>query len=461
MKRSPRQALIKLGAEALADTLLQLATHSSDAASAVSRLTSKTSSGGDADAAHLRAALAEIADIDYDDERDWDQECAIANDLEAWLDEVSDKIEDPRVGVELLTDFFQIDRIIEMADDEFGSAASVFESQANELFVSYAAECVDKDWLADQVATLFTTDDFGVRLGIVTSAHRYLPEPLIRHLADAFLDRAATSLPMKYGASHWRKGVSALARQLKDAGLFERSCLANDPAMGEQTCLSIGEVYLDCGDPATAISWLERAPSESQATWFTPSSKRDPLLLRAYQALDLTDKAAEVAWRMFRKSRSADSLDTLLGVIGEEKRREVIDAELLEIFSIDAISYGDVHYLTAVGMVDAAEAYIIARASLISGDDYFSILPIAQKFEAEERPLAATLLYRALIDSILQRGKAQAYHYGAAYLERLIVLAPLITDWGEFVRHKDYLAGIRQAHGRKKSFWSRCVQLSL
>jgi hypothetical protein len=75
--------------------------------------------------------------------------------------------------------------------------------------------------------------------------------------------------------------------------------------------------------------------------------------------------------------------------------------------------------------------------------------------ESENRNLAACLIYRSLLVSILERGYTKAYPHGVRYLKKLDKLSETITDWKRFHRHEAFKDRIIQAHGRKRSFWSK------
>jgi hypothetical protein len=75
--------------------------------------------------------------------------------------------------------------------------------------------------------------------------------------------------------------------------------------------------------------------------------------------------------------------------------------------------------------------------------------------DKDKRTLTATLIYRALLDSILARAKSKIYGHGVRYLKKLDKLASAITDWEDITPHTSYLAELRRVHGRKHAFWSR------
>ena len=75
--------------------------------------------------------------------------------------------------------------------------------------------------------------------------------------------------------------------------------------------------------------------------------------------------------------------------------------------------------------------------------------------EEENRYLAASLIYRSLLGSILKRGYARAYPHGIRYLKKLDTLAAAVTDWKSFAGHEKVKEQLYQNHGRKRSFWSK------
>jgi hypothetical protein len=98
----------------------------------------------------------------------------------------------------------------------------------------------------------------------------------------------------------------------------------------------------------------------------------------------------------------------------------------------------------------------VARAELIDGEYYHGLLPLAEALLQSGRPLAATVVYRALLDSILERARSKIYGHGASYLRKLGSIAGKITAWRGLPDHPAYLAALRSKHARKSAFWSRC-----
>jgi hypothetical protein len=133
----------------------------------------------------------------------------------------------------------------------------------------------------------------------------------------------------------------------------------------------------------------------------------------------------------------------------------VISGETELILKGEELSYSDAAFMIAMGRMDEAESYLLSKADQLEGDFYGSLLPLGKAMEEDSRQRAATVVYRALLDSILERGQTKAYSHGSRYLRKLDRLAEAVDDWGEIDSHAHYVAELRQKHRRKHSFWSK------
>ncbi len=367
------------------------------------------------------------------------------------LEDLRVGVTDQRTGVELVASFYEADEaILGQCDDSSGNVGDVFRFDARDLFLSYAIRCEEKEWLGDLVLRLQQTDDYGVRDVLIDCAAEYLPEPVIRNIIER-LQQFAEQETDEIQRRHWLIPVESLAKQLKDAPLFEKTRIASWGKLTTAAYIDIARVYLDSGDPPTALAWLERIPAEETFL----SHDRDRLLRDVYERLGEREKLTEIAWKIFRSYRSTDTLEDLLRVIGEEERQQVISGETELILKGEELSYSDAAFMIAMGRMDEAESYLLSKADQLEGDFYGSLLPLGKAMEEDSRQRAATVVYRALLDSILKRGQTKAYSHGSRYLRKLDRLAEAVDDWGELESHAHYVAELGQKHRRKHSFWSK------
>ncbi len=445
MNKDRKQRLIELGAEALADALLKLAGQDEAADDLVERMIAAPKEN----IKRFKAKLSGLKRMRRFIR--WGESAGFARELEAILEDLKAGIEDARTGAELVAAFYETDKgTLGNCDDSSGHVGDAFRYDARKLFVSFASRCDDKEWLVDIVFKLNREDDYGVRDSLIDSALEYLPEPVIRTLIDRFQIAAAIETD-EYRKRHRLSLVESLARQIKDAPLFEKTRIASWGKLSTAACVDIARVYLEASDALTALTWLDRI---SEKDTFQ-ADERDKLLLEIHGRLGDLEKKAEVAWRIFRSHRSVDSLMGLLAVIGENQKEQVIFSEAEIIGKNRLLSYSDAAFLIEMGRMDEAEAYLLDRIDQLNGDFHGYLLPLAEAMEADGRPLPATVLYRALLDSILRRAQTKTYPHGVRYLKKLDRLARSVSDWRKIETHTAYLEMLRQVHGRKSSFWSR------
>lgn len=445
MVDSRKLKLMDLGAEALADALLELAVQNERADDLVERLIAVPKE-------NVKRFKSKLAGLKRRQRFvSWGESGEFARELQGLLQDLQAGVEDPKAGVELVAAFYEADQgTLGHCDDSSGHVGDVFRFEAKELFVSYAVRCSDKEWLGDLVVKLLRTDDYGVRDVLVKCATAYLPELVVRSLIKRF-EAMAGQESEEFAKRHWLFLVESLARQVKDAPLFEKTRLAAWGSLSTAACIDIARVYLECADAQAALEWLGRI-SEAETI---QANERDQLLLEIHSQLGNKEQAAATAWRIFRRGRSTKALDRLLAVLGQDQREAVLEGELTAIRGNSRLNEQDAMFLVEIDQITEAESYLLDRAEQLNGDFYSSLLPLAETMETEGRPLGATIVYRALLDSILRRGQTKTYAHGVRYLKKLDRLAKTIVDWRGFEDQSHYLAGLRQQHGRKSSFWSR------
>ncbi len=442
---SVRDKLIALGPWKLADALLEMAGNYDEVDELVERLVATPKEKVKRFKSKLNGLKRSSRFID------WRESGIFARELSGMLTGLEESIEDGQTGVELVASFFECDRaVFERCDDSSGMVGDVFRYDATELFARFAAKCQDKKWLGNRIIQLFGGNDYGVRDNLLESAAGFLHEENLRGLADQFWQLAEEEKD-KYRQQSWYRGVEELADQLGDAPLFEKARLAAWGEPGTPACLDIAEVYLKTGEPKTALAWIKRdkEPGSFQ------EDKRDQLLQAIYTELGDSDKAKAIAWKRFRSYRTLDSLEELLAIIGAEKKESVIAEQAEEILAEKRFSSSDAEFLLDTGCLDQAEHYLLQSAEQFDGDLYGFLLPLSEAMENAERYLAASILYRALLDSILKRGQSKTYHHGVRYLRKLDTFAPAVSDWQQFSSHDIYKKETRLAHGRKYSFWGK------
>jgi TPR repeat protein len=94
------------------------------------------------------------------------------------------------------------------------------------------------------------------------------------------------------------------------------------------------------------------------------------------------------------------------------------------------------------------------RAAELDGNMYHLLTPAADAL-CSRYPLAATLLWRAMIEYTLWEGRSSRYAHAADHLMDCAAAEAEITDYSRFIPHPDYVEQLRVTHKHKASFWAR------
>jgi hypothetical protein len=158
MKNDCRQKLIDLGAETLADALLDLAVHYDEADDLIERLIATPKENIQRFKKKLAVLKRSRRFID------WRGSSSFARELEMLLQDLKAGVNDPLTGVELVAAFYETDEgVLGNCDDSSGHVGDVFRFNAKELFVEYASRCAEKEKIAEIILKLNRKDDYGIR----------------------------------------------------------------------------------------------------------------------------------------------------------------------------------------------------------------------------------------------------------------------------------------------------------
>ncbi|MDY6906452.1 MAG: hypothetical protein SWH61_17410 [Thermodesulfobacteriota bacterium] len=440
-----KQKLIDLGPETLADALLDLAVHSDEADELIEQLIATPKENVQRFKKKLSGLKRSRRFID------WRGAAGFSRELEMLLQDLKSGVDDPLTGVELVAAFYEADNtIFEMCDDSSGNIGDVFRYDAKELFVDYAKRCEDKQKIADIILKVNQKDNYGIRDTLIDCAGEFLPEEVIRTMI-ATLQNWANKEKDEYGKRHHLMLIESLARQIKDAKLFEKTRIASWGKLNSAALVDIARVYLESGDVETAHSWLKKIPEGETFQAY----ERDKLLEEIYHKQGDSEKLTELLFQKFRSYHSTDTLQALLDVIGHDKRDDVVNDETRQILLSATLRESDAEFLISIGKIDEAEEYLLGLAEQFNGDHYGCLLSLAETMETENRHLVTSLMYRSLLISILERGYTKAYPHGIRYLKKLDKLATSVANWKEFNHHEAFKEQVIEAHGRKRSFWSK------
>src|SRR6185437_4831769 len=210
------------------------------------------------------------------------------------------------------------------------------------------------------------------------------------------------------------RAIVSLARQLRAPAVLEKACLALGRKASKAAVQDLVIILLETGDVRESARWAERVS-------FGAAHKNDcweVLLLELYVHLGERRLAEMVAWRIFRRNREFWAFQELLDFIGTDQQDKVAQAEIVGIMQSSRIRVVDLEFLVEMEYFSEAEDYLLSHASELNGRPRNTLLPLAEQLSDAHRYLAATIIYRALLQSAVKRSTYDADH-PARYLKEL------------------------------------------
>ena len=449
------ETLAELGAQKLAEMILAEAR---DNAAFRKRVNAALAGvrGGDAVAALIDRRLAALEKARST--VDWRKEKDFAADLKATGDTIGGELAalDPSLALERLVRFLETHvRVFERVDDSSGRLQDVYWRAAEripELMRRMPAE--DLARVPALLSASLTKDTHGLIAKAAVEAVRLLPGPVLTEWDQALSrgkepDDAVLAIRQSIAETHGDlEGYIALEER--------RPEWRRDP-------LRIAEKLLDAGRLDEALEWARRekkvaSPSCRRPTWRMGASHGPTNSLASRWKRGFSKRRTIVRRRRRcagRRSRRRCTLETLRDYISKLDDFQEFD-ELDRAFAIAASfpqPYVALAFFIEWPRLDHAAKLVLAKRTLWDGRHYGILGEAAVALEADY-PLAATILYRALINDILVRAKSPAYGHGARYLAKLSALAEENSDGEGIEDHATYLLALKKYHGRKHGFWT-------
>ncbi len=443
----------QLDAQTLASVLIELAADHAAVHERLMRL--QLSKQPKALAMHLRKRLAAWKrSTTY---FGYSQASEFGRELQAWLHQVEHELmpQDPAEAVALAEAFIQSDEtFFGLADDSSGAIGDTIRA-ACVLWLEAASYCESPEstW-PDRLAALVAADQFGARDELLRRSNLLLSEQALRGLVsscEAQLDAALEQSPttpsqVSWPASRAATTLTLLSEALRDPEVLMRATLRRSPSLDPTQKSTLAQAFLKYGRPEGALAWLD-------GSWAHLESTRRHLLAQALEALGRTGEAALERQLIFEASLAVRDLHAWLDLLPPHEQAAAIErARQLAAAPADPVVVALL--FMDIGDDAAAELALVRDPAEIQGRNYGTLVPLAEALELKGLWTGATVVYRALLLAILERGYAPAYHHAARYRARLAALASHCTGSRQLETPGEFEAGIRARHKRKSSFWA-------
>lgn len=298
-------------------------------------------------------------------------------------------------------------------------------------------------------------------------------EGLLPHLSSATLVNLDSLLAQKvrdaghdYRAGGYRKLRQLLADHCGDVDKW--IALETEKPEHMRDGLAIAEILLAAGRAKEALAWVER-DKPTHVGYAHAIDMADGVIQRDHkfrrrtgvkaailEALGEKEAAQALRWATFEQTLDVEVLRVYIGKLDDFEEFEALDKAFAHALASKA-RYRALAFLCEWPHLGHAAKLVLGSNAHWDGQHYEVIAPAADRLR-EEQPLAASILYRAMVENILANSRSLAYGHAARYLGILDELAPHLPA-GAMAAHGrlspgDWRAALYKSHGRKASFWA-------
>lgn len=367
------------------------------------------------------------------------------------LDSLRTRIDDlntksPNLAFEVMLEFLNLhENVLNRVDDSNGSISGVFIVACEDLGkIAQRNTHLSSLEIVELVFSLFMINNYGIYDKVIPSFKNTLGNKGMDMLQEK-VEKVANS----QNTNKIRLGLEAIADCKNDVEAFIRACsFAGKPNAHDH--LEIAKRLISHWRGKEALEWLNNMEIPSSHPW---QQERKALNI---QALEVEGEYAQA--QAERLAWFADVLSpTLYGDIlkaAKSEHKEELKSNAIKRAFVFPEPRTALHFLIAIQEVERAAQFVRARFKELSGGQYYTLRPAADILKTVD-PLAATLLYRKMIEPILEKTKSKYYSYAAKDLVMCGILNASITDWQEVQKHETYLSDLNVNHKRKVRFWSQ------
>lgn len=467
--------LADLGADRLADLLMEVSQGSADIKRRL-RLELVHNLGATELAHEVRKRLASLRKSKSF--VSWRKRKTLVKDLNTQVLMIVDKIsqEDQGMAFDLLWQFIELaPSLYERVDDRRGHVGEVFRSAI--LHFADIAPCtdIDSETLANRVWTTVSDNVYGEWDGIISIlaptlgeaglsylkahvecfAHTPPFEPEVEDEANLFLRELWDG--EDHGAERKQRFVQQCLQEIAtatgDTDAYIRQYSPEDQR-DKVIAAEIAMLLLKDSNAKDALAILNNVTDDGgsfgQEQW-------DDAYISTLMVLGHHNDAQAHRWLCFENRLSVDHLRAFLKGLPDFEDFEAEDRARAY-----ALNYPDVmralHFCLNWSDLLTAAQLVEARADELDGDHYELLTPVADTLR-ERHPLAATLIWRTMIDFALTDGRTSRYGNAADHLNDCGAVAHEVDTFDTFPSHDQYLDELRVRHEHKSSFWTKFVGL--
>lgn len=388
----------------------------------------------------------------------WDRIKPLATELDALRQSILDDVATTDVGqaisaMRLLVELAP--SVYERSDDSSGYLSDVFREATSDLGSLWGRQAGrDPAVTVRDLLTLLDNDGYGTCDHLIASCGEALGAAGAAILRSTLLARLH-DLPASKAKGDYRTDIGRMQTlgHLKDLAdtMSDVDAYIEAVSLSERQSASIGDVarrLLDKERAHEALEWLDRETDEtSRFRW-----ENDDLRIEAREAVGDRDQAQSLRWKVFQERLSLPHWRAYQRHLSDY---DAIDAEEQALNHIRNFPVRGVALSTLLEWpaLDAAARLVREHTTELDGRDYGTLRPAADRL-SESYPNEATLLYRLLVEAVLDKALSRYYPYAAKDLASCRLLAPMLTAPNGMETHEAFMIRLKAQHKRKLGFWT-------
>lgn len=352
-----------------------------------------------------------------------------------------------QLAFDLLLEFIDLHTLIlNRVSDENWIITEVFITACTDLGkISQNVTHVSLEDIVDILFLKVMRNEYGVYDNIITDFKDTLKEEgfvLLKNKLKQVLD-AENKIRIQLA-------LQEIADCQNDVHAFIQAC-SFDGNINDHDHLKIAERFINNQQGKEASEWLDRAAIASDHPWYEDKVK---LKIKAFELEKKYDKAQNERLDWFRKTLKPEMYKEILNNTTSFELQNSFKSEAIEKAFLFKEPHRALNFLIEIEELKEASKFVHLRHAEFNGDRYYILKQAAKMLRASD-PIAATRLYRIMIQYILNKGASKYYDYGVTYLIKCKDLDLDISNWENIQKHKDYLADLEWQYKSKRSFWTR------
>ncbi|MGM0598148.1 MAG: DUF6880 family protein [Myxococcota bacterium] len=441
-----KEKLVALGAEALAEGLVEFRYQSQAIEDLIMRLISTPDENVEIFKYKLDFYKNSTKYYDYEEVNGYIRE------LEMMLKNFAEGVDDPEKGLELAGEFFAAAEAISSSCDSDGQFTMLYQGIATDVFTEFASHCEDKNKVAQLILELNRNDYCGLCSTLIDRAEQYLPQSVINSIVDTLQEERRKEEEKRAKNPITYKKLRKFASQINDDRLGYLAITLNYQNPAPEACLEIAEAYLNAGKVNIAKLWINQIKNNKK---IKIDIERDELLIEICRREGNRTKLSELLIIKFFRFPTRENFKELSALVEEKKIQKIFEKKVQQTLSAKKFRFMDAYFLLDFNKFDELEDYISIWIEQSGKNLKWEMESLAKAMEFKEHYLGASVILRSLLVKILKKGKANAYGKGVSYLAKINEMAPKVTDWKDFDSHSGFYKKILQNHKRKWSFWKK------